>query len=63
MIYPIEIPVRLPDKFSDLLQLAVKDYKKILKDSENYIVDMTRWHSPYRNSTKCSVLYGRSCNS
>lgn len=37
--------VTLPTKPSELLALAIGDYKKVLTDP-NYIVDMDVWHTP-----------------
>lgn len=48
--------VKLPDKLSDLLELAVNDAMS-LENSNNYVLNMLDWHSPYveTTGTKCNV--------
>jgi hypothetical protein len=41
----------LPDKLSDLLELAVNDCKK-LKKTPGYILNMGTWHEPVRGAGK-----------
>lgn len=45
--------VELPEKLSDLLELALKDLAKVER-SKKYIVDMLDWHLPLKNG-KCKV--------
>jgi len=40
----------LPDKFSDLIHLAINDYQKVLVD-DRYIFDMAYWHEPINDKT------------
>lgn len=50
--------VKLPDKPSELIRLALKDQAKILK-SKTYVVDMDYWHTPIPShpSLKCVVCF------
>ena len=44
----------LPDKLSDLLELALNDLEKTEKDS-NYEIWMGGWHIPSYDRVKCNV--------
>jgi hypothetical protein len=49
------IHLDLPDKPSDLLQLALDDLELCEKD-RNYTIDMSEWHTPSQDeSEKCAV--------
>lgn len=44
----------LPNKLSDLIEVALEDLEKVEKD-KRYTVDMQFWHTPTDNFTGCSV--------
>lgn len=44
--------IKLPEKLSELLALALRDLEAVEKD-KNYVVRMTAWHAPYKD--KCYV--------
>lgn len=51
---PFEVKVDLPDKLSDLIDLAVSDYKAL--DQSRYYPDSERWHVPYYvDNRACAV--------
>jgi len=52
--------VKLPDKPSDLILLAINDLKAV-EQSEKYVIDMSTFHDPdYAVNGKCAVCFAGS---
>ena len=49
-----KISIKLPNKLSDLMEVALKDLRRVER-SKKYVVDMGKWHSP---NSVCHVCYG-----
>lgn len=59
--YKVQVPIPLPDKISDLIELAIKDLEYVESKPDIYVVDMGVWHTPNSHCKVClagSVMAG-----
>ena len=43
---PMNKEAKLPDKLSDLIDVALKDYIAVKRRNKTYVIDMCKWHCP-----------------
>lgn len=48
---------RLPDKPSELIELALEDMAKVEAQPDRYQVHMLQWHAPMLGSRRCIVCF------
>lgn len=48
--------IKLPEKASDLIELALRDLRKVEQEGDKYVVDMGGWHEP-KLEHRCSVCW------